>query len=370
MGAKLSREQIEDIVETTRKKDQQPDLSQLDLGELDLTGIDLRAVNLSHANLHRAKLYKADLSGSDLSGATLFIANLGWAKLIEADLTEAKLGWADLNGANLTQANLIGADLSGTNLFDANFTGANLNDADLLMANLNDANLSEANLTGAKLTGAMLINTDFSNAQLINCSVYGISAWEIKLEGAQQSNLNISHWNEPVITVDNLEIAQFIYLLLHNSSIHQIIDRIDSKMVLILGSFTPEQRLVMDILKDELHQRAYSPIVFHFDQSNNEGFLDKVSTLAHMSRFVIVDMTNAASILSELQQLIPELSSIPIQPVVARTNYNADLMEPFKQYPWVLDVYTYDNLSNLLAFFTEKVLIPAEIRVKELTKIV
>jgi len=42
---------------------------------------------------------------------------------------------------------------------------------------------------------------------------------------------------EPVITVDNIEVAQFIYLLLNNRAICDVIDAIASKAVLILGRF-------------------------------------------------------------------------------------------------------------------------------------
>ena len=39
---------------------------------------------------------------------------------------------------------------------------------------------------------------------------------ELKLDGAEQKNLIITPHDEPEITVDNLEVAQFIYLLLNN----------------------------------------------------------------------------------------------------------------------------------------------------------
>lgn len=362
MSAKLTREQVEKIVEAARQKGQRPDLSEAILAELDLSELDLSQTNLSLANLHRANLYKANLNQADLTGATLFITNLGWANLSEANLTEAKLGWADLNGANLSRANLSNADLSGANLFDANLTEANLTEADLLMSNLNDANLTKANLTEAKLTGAILIHTDFTAANLTGCSVYGISAWDLTLDGAKQSSLNISRWNEPAITVDSLEIAQFIHLLLHNDTVRHVVDTITSNIVLILGCFKPEQKLVMEILEDELRQRDYSPIICDFEHPSSEDFTERISTLARMSRFVIVDLTRAKNISPTLTQVIPELSSVPIQPIVSSADYDPQLLTQFKHYPWVLDVYEYDSLSNLLAFFTEKVIVPIEIR--------
>ena len=94
------------------------------------------------------------------------------------------------------------------------FVRADLREADLSRANLCESSLVATNLEGANLTG---------------CQVYGISAWNINLVGAQQSDLVITDKDEPVITVDNLEVAQFIYLLLHNEKIREVIDTIGQK---------------------------------------------------------------------------------------------------------------------------------------------
>jgi hypothetical protein len=49
------------------------------------------------------------------------------------------------------------------------------------------------------------------DADLTGCRVYGVSAWDLKLERIEQQNLIITPENEPAITVDNIEVAQFIY---------------------------------------------------------------------------------------------------------------------------------------------------------------
>ena len=48
----------------------------------------------------------------------------------------------------------------------------------------------------------------------------------------------ITKENEPEITVDNIEVAQFIYLMLNNQKVRDVIDTITFKAVLILGRFT------------------------------------------------------------------------------------------------------------------------------------
>jgi uncharacterized protein YjbI with pentapeptide repeats len=173
---------------------------------------------------------RPDLSKADLSNARLNGAKLGFADLRGANLFEAWLGEADLSGANLIGASLFRADLIGANLFRA----------DLSEADLQFAALVEADLTGADLTG---------------CRVFGISAWGLKLERAKQQNLLITRVDEPDITVDNIEVAQFIYLMLHNQKVRDVIDTITSKAVLILGRFTDERKAILDALREELRKR-------------------------------------------------------------------------------------------------------------------
>jgi hypothetical protein len=90
----------------------------------------------------------------------------------------------------------------------------------LIGADLNGANLFRVDLRGANLREATLVETDFSGADLTGCRVYGVSAWKVALSAnTKQQNLIITEYGEPEITVDNIEVAQFIYLLLHNEKI-------------------------------------------------------------------------------------------------------------------------------------------------------
>jgi hypothetical protein len=72
---------------------------------------------------------------------------------------------------------------------------------------------------------------------------------EVKLDGTKQQNLIVTALDEPEVTVDNIEVAQFIHLLLHNEKIRHVIDTITSKAVLILGRFTDERKAVLDALE-------------------------------------------------------------------------------------------------------------------------
>ena len=231
-------------------------------------------------------------------------ANLREITLSYADFSYATLQRTDLSGAYLSFAYLRGADLRGANLSSAYLRGAYLGRSDL---------------SSASLMGAVLINTNLEQANLVDCRIYGISAWDVRLEGAIQYNLVITLDNQPTITVDNLKIAQFVYLLLNNAEIREVIDTITSKVVLILGRFTEERKPVLDALRDELRKRNYLPILFDFDKPASRDLTETVSTLAHMARFVIADITEAKSIPQELMTIVPNLPSVPVQPLILPT---------------------------------------------------
>src|SRR5437868_354181 len=129
---------------------------------------------------------------------------------------------------------------------------ATLSDANLSEADLRETNLSRANLSRATLSRTTLIGTNLTRATLNQCTIYGISVWNVQLDGAKQENLVITDYGEPAITVDNLKVAQFIYLQLNNAEIRDVIDTIAKKAVLILGRFTPERKAVLDAIKEAL----------------------------------------------------------------------------------------------------------------------
>jgi len=171
---------------------------------------------------------------------------------------------------------------------------------------------------------------------------------------------------EPAITVDNLEVAQFVYLLLNNEKVRNFLDTISTKAVLILGRFTPERKAVLDAIRDELRRRNFVPILFDFDKPTRRDITETVSTLAHMAKFVIADLTDAKSIPQELQRIVPDLPSVPVQPILHTSDREYGMFEHFKKYPWVLAIHQYRDLPDLLANLSVKIVAPAEAKAKEL----
>ena len=165
-----------------------------------------------------------------------------------------------------------------------------------------------------------------------------------------------------------MKVAQFIYLLLNNKEIRDVIDTISKKVVFILGRFTAERKAILDALRDELRKRNYSPVVFDFEKPASRDITETVSTLAHMARFVIADITEPRSIPQELQSIVPHLPSVPIQPLMQSLDREYGMFEHFPRYPWVLPIYRYRDIDELLISIQEHVILPAEQRANELDK--
>lgn len=285
--------------------------------------------------------------------------------LRRANLEGYKLNGVDFHDAYLRRADLNEIDLSGANLREANLSGANLRNAKLINSNLAGANLraadfSGADLSGANLMSAILVSTKLTGAILKDCHIYGASVWEVDLNEAKQSNLIITHPNQSTVTTEDLEVAQFIYLLLNNKQIRRVIDTITSKVVLILGRFSPERKVVLDALRNKLSKLNYTPIVFDFDKPTSRDLTETISTLAHLSKFIIADITGAKSIPQELQAIVPDLPSVPVQPLLLASEREYAMFEHFRRYPWVLETYYYPDQAELISSLEQKVIIPAE----------
>lgn len=193
----------------------------------------------------------------------------------------------------------------------------------------------------------------------------------MKLEGAIQNNLVITPHDQPTITVDHLEVAQFIYLLLNNPKIREVIDTIARKAVLILGRFTPGRKVVLDALREELRAHGYLPILFDFDKPSSQDLTETISTLAHLSRFIIVDLTDPSSAPYE----VGTIASNHIRPIQALFQPSDQAKRVFAMFPdlvrryhWVLPPYEYQDQEHLLASLQTKIIEPAEQKAQELEK--
>jgi hypothetical protein len=156
-------------------------------------------------------------------------------------------------------------------------------------------------------------------------------------------------------------------LLLNNSKIRSVIDTITSKAVLILGRFAPERKTTLDALRDALRKKDYLPILFDFEKPTNRDFTETVSTLAHLARFVIADLTDPRSIPQELTAIILGPLMVPIRPILRGDQTPWAMFHDFlERRPQVMPPFHYTDDEMLLSCLEAEVIAPAEQKAREL----
>jgi uncharacterized protein YjbI with pentapeptide repeats len=300
----------------------------------------------------------AVLRGASLSQVIIGTIDLSGADLVDVDFRKAKLKRATFDDADLQRADLREALLLGASFRNANLSQARLTDAQLESADFTGARLDGADVSGADLTNATLVAASIAGACLDGAVVHGVSAWDIEGEPRSSANLVITR-EPPSITVDDLKVAQFIYLLYRNPEIRDVLDTVTQKVVLILGRFTPERKAVLDALRERLRRRDFVPVLFDFDVPQDRNITETVTLLARMARFVVADLTDPASIPQELQAIAPGVK-VPIRLIIQAGErpyaMSRDLLENY----WVLPPFRYADLQHLLAHLDGDVIAPAE----------
>ncbi len=280
-----------------------------------------------------------------------------------------KLGYTRLRRVDLSGYNFDNAYLPFSILSRCKLKNGSLRNADLRGASLRRADLTNAHFDGAVLRQVSLAECTVQDAVFTDCDIYGISAWNLLGEPKDQSNMVIKATpGEPGITVDDLEAAQFIFLLLNNPKISGVLESVTSKTVLILGRFTKKRKRVLEALQARLRVHDFVPIIFDFEKTTSRDLTETISILAHMARFVIADITDAKSIPQELQKIVPNLPSLPVRPIILDNQYEYAMFRDFGGYLSVLPPYRYRDTDQLLESLEEQVINPALSKEEEISE--
>src|SRR5205807_3124188 len=121
---------------------------------------------------------------------------------------------------------------------------------------------------------------------------------------------------------------------------------------------------------DDLRKRNYTPVLVDFEKPANRDLTETFGTLAHLARFIIVDLTDPSSAPHEVATVIPQ-TVVPVQPLltlqpliiegkaIERREY-AMFEDLRRRYHWVLPTFRYQDTSDLLASLKEQIIAPAE----------
>lgn len=218
-----------------------------DLYHARITRGKLNSINLSGADLRKSYMDQTDLCESDLRASNLSQSRYESCVFDRAKLNEANLRNGKIRSVSFVGADLSNADLRGVDIQDADFSNANLRGAIFRGAKISNSKFINADLRYATFQSCLLKLTDLHSANLQHsrwshatvhlcslndCLVYGISAWDVKLKDTYQDALVITRPSIAPITVDNLQLAQTIFLFLENRNVRLAIDAFAGKSCL------------------------------------------------------------------------------------------------------------------------------------------
>jgi uncharacterized protein YjbI with pentapeptide repeats len=331
-----------------------------------------RGVWTKGAYMHALTAPAIDLRGASVPDVCVGYADLRGVRFDGAQFTLGERGWTSLKGAKLEEASFVGASMPRMRLIDADLRGADLTNVDLADADLTGANLERATLRGTNLKGASLLRASLVGADVTGCTldgaaVYGVSAWDLRGRPTSSKDLIVTPGSVPAITADDVRVAQFIYLMISNAEIRDVLDTVTRKVVLLLGRFTPARKAVLDALRDALRERDLVPVLFDFEKPQDRDITETVTLLARMARFVIADLTDPASIPQELEATVPHVA-VPVSLIVLEESKPYSMSADLRKYSWVIKPFRYRDQNHLLANLDQEIVAPAEQKRAEIAK--
>jgi hypothetical protein len=83
------------------------------------------------------------------------------------------------------------------------------------------------------------------------------------------------------ITAEDIEVAQFVNLLIDHAKLRKVISAVGNRGVLILGSFAePPRKAVLEALADASRERELLPTIYDFERPPEQDWTETVLTLA------------------------------------------------------------------------------------------
>ena len=183
--------------------------------------------------------------------------------------------------------------------------------------------------------------------------MYGAAIWNLEGKIKQESDLRIFVPSlSNTITVDGLETSQFFSMIIENAKISKMMEVANSKVILILGRFKEDRKIILLKIKELLLAKDYIPILFDFDGPDSKTTGETIRTLANLSNFIIADITEATSVLQELQSFVESYPYTPVVPILLAGSRKPSMWDSFESYPWVLDIMDYNKIADIPSLVT------------------
>jgi hypothetical protein len=167
----------------------------------------------------------------------------------------------------------------------------------------------------------------------------------------------IGRRDNPLVLVDDLEVAQFVYLVLNSEKIRNVLTLTGKKGLLILGRFSPpERKAVLDALRAKLRCLGYIPLMFDFGRVDDRSLTETVRVLAGISRRH--RRRNRSKIAPlELQTTVPDYM-VPFVPILHEGEKPFSMLADLQNYMWAMPIKLYRDVDQLVEKLETKIIAP------------
>jgi hypothetical protein len=211
-----------------------------------------------------------------------------------------------------------------------------------------------------------MVRTDVEDASFRGCSITGLTAYDLRGAPRDESQLVVSDAHGLTVKVDFLEAPHFITLL-RSERLGLALARIEPKVVLILGRFTPERKAVLEQLRADLARKEWVALVFDFPAP--KGITPTFKVMASICGWVVADVTDPSEVRNEITLIAREHPSVPIRPILQdRRREWLGLAELRKQGANIAPTVRYRNTAHLLAMVDEALIAPVRGQLDQLRK--
>lgn len=289
-------------------------------------------------------------------GANFDRCNLRNSEMRDREFTRCTFNDTQLHMSDCCYANFLGctfndAQMRLLRIGSTSFYDCIISCCDFSYSSAENTKFRNCKISNTKFKNVHFVKADFTESEIFKCNVYGISSWDMILDETRQEDIYVMEDEDDLLSVDDIELAQFLYMMIENKNLRRIIDTITSSVVLILGRFTTERKSVLEQIKKIARDKGLIPILFDFNGPESRDVTETVKVLASMSRFVIADLSDAKSIPQELTLIIPTSPSLPVYPIIEESQREYGMYGFFENYPWVKDISRY-NETNIESVVT------------------
>jgi hypothetical protein len=116
---------------------------------------------------------------------------------------------------------------------------------------------------------------------------------------------------------------------------------------------------ILHLIKSEIRKRNYLPVLFEFEGPESRDLTETVSTLAHLARFVVADLTDPSCVPHELRTIVPEIQ-VPVATLISSGSQPYAMFTDLLKYPWLLPPEEYRDAGDVQRRVLPKLLRNAE----------